>query len=375
MGIAVVNLGSSSLKIAIFQNGPLSYGSEPLFSWLLEERANGLYFNAKKLTSSNFKRATESILREILLQYPIAGIGHRVVHGGELFKNPTRIDKRTLNKLQSLSPLAPLHNPLNIWGIEQTLKLLPHVPQVALFDTAFHQTIQEEHYLYAIPKKWLKEGIRRYGFHGISYQSCLEQLSEQGIHFEKIVACHLGSGCSVTAIHKNKSVDTTMGMTPLEGVVMGTRSGSIDPGILLYFLQNHLATPDQIATMLNLNSGLKALAGTSDMRKLLLSPTRQSKLAIQIFCNSVQKAILAMSTSLNGLDALIFTGGIGENASSIRKKICEGLPFNLVKLSSKNNVQNISKSLISLSNSSVKVFVFKSREEVLIAKNVISMIE
>lgn len=311
----------------------------------------------------------------------IIAVGHRVVHGGEKFIHPVLLTPRVIRSLRSISFLAPLHNPLNLQGIEWAQKILPNVPHVAVFDTAFHHTLAEEHYVYPLPLSWKNLGVRRYGFHGISHQASYEHWNEirggKGKE-DLLVTCHLGNGCSLAAIKEGLSIDTTMGMTPLEGLVMGTRSGSIDPGILFYMAQEKGYTSSELDDILNRESGLKALAGTNDMREILKKKNqgkRAAFLAFEIYCFSCAKGVSAMSVSLGGLSALIFTGGIGERGTEVRQRICELLSFLGVRLSLKKNQSLLSEGKISLSSSKAAVYVLKAREEWQIAKETLNLLK
>lgn len=349
--IAVINSGSSTIKCALFDFDKITF--TPIWKGIFD-------FG----DSSEKEKKGKDFLKKIFQKYPdIKVVGHRIVHGGEIFFKPTLLNKINLKKLKTLSPLAPLHNPINIKGVEWAQALLPEVPQVAVFDTAFHHTIDKEHYTYPIPLSFLKQGIRRYGFHGINHQACIERLNKMHALKKRVVSCHLGNGCSLAAILKGKSIDTTMGLTPLEGLVMGTRSGSIDPGIIFDLIRREGYTPNEVEDILFKQSGLKALGGTHDMRLLL---NKNKKLAIDIFCLACAKYIVAMGVSLGGIDTILFTGGIGENAFQIRDKICSLLPFLGVKLDKQKN-QKVKEGLISSKTSLIDVFVIKACEEWLIA--------
>lgn len=367
MKIIVLNVGSSTLKCALFKDPHVS--SVPLWKGTLEKR--GAHFwsetqeGAIKLKEQDFKEAAFEFLKKNLWkENNIDAVGHRVVHGGDKYFKPTLISKGVFNSLSKLSHLAPLHNPLNLQGIQWAQKLFPKVTQVAVFDTAFHHTLPKVNYLYPVPLSWLKKGIRRYGFHGISHQGCLENLREIGKETEKVLTCHLGNGCSLAAIKKGICIDTTMGMTPMEGLMMGTRSGSIDPGILFYLLRENEYDPVQLEEILNKKSGLQALSGTHDMREILSRKDPEAKLAYALFCHRLVKEIGALVAVLGGLDTLVFTGGIGENADAVRRTISKHLSFLNIKLSPKK----IEEGKISTPESQVEVFVFKAREEWHIAK-------
>jgi acetate kinase len=250
---------------------------------------------------------------------PVDAVGHRVVHGGERFVEPTPIDDDVVAALGELVELAPLHNAPALAAIEHARVSLPDVPHVAVFDTAFHATLPEVARTYALPARFRERGIRRFGFHGLSVQWVAEQVA-----VPRLVVCHLGGGSSVTAVADGRSVDTTMGFTPLEGVPMATRAGSIDPGVLLYLL-DHDVPADELADALEHASGLTGLAGTGDVAELEQSTTPEARLALDLYCYRVAQAVAAMAVSLGGIDALAFTGGVGEHSSLVREAVTEQL--------------------------------------------------
>ncbi|MFA5147066.1 MAG: acetate kinase [Candidatus Omnitrophota bacterium] len=266
----------------------------------------------------------------------ISGIGHRVVHGGEEFKSSTLITGKVIRSVEKYSDLAPLHNPPSLFGIKACAKILAGIPQVAVFDTSFHQTMPEKAFLYGLPFRYYKKyGIRRYGFHGTSHRFVAEEAARElkrPPKALKLVTCHLGNGCSMAAVDRGVSVDTTMGFTPLEGLIMGTRSGDLDPAIVFYLMEKERLSPHRINDILNKESGLLGISGISnDMRDLLKSSklqapgSRLAKLAIEIFIYRIEKYIGAYQAAMGGLDAVIFTAGIGENNPWIRKRIAKDL--------------------------------------------------
>lgn len=344
----MVNAGSSTLKCAVLEGKTF----EPIWQGVIEYDDASIY----PFLNEAFSKQGE-----------IGAVGHRIVHGGEKFIQPTLLTPSVLKALGKLSDLVPLHNPRNLQGVVWAQEILPHVPHVGVFDTAFHHTLSAVSYTYPIPLEWLKKGIRRYGFHGINHQACYEYLKKIDPKNAKgkIITCHLGNGCSLAAIHKGVSIDTSMGFTPMEGLMMGTRSGSIDPGIIFYLQQKGMSAKE-VEKALNNDSGLKALTGTHDMRKVLAKIEKgdaKSLLGLEIFCHLLSKEIAAMSASLGGLDTLIFTGGIGENASEVRLRACRPLKFLGIDLN-----QRLKEGIISSAKSRVAVHVFKSREEQLIAQ-------
>jgi acetate kinase len=251
----------------------------------------------------------------------VAAVGHRVVHGGERLSDPTPIDDAVLAQLETLVALAPLHNEPAVRAIEDARRALPHALHVAVFDTAFHRTIPEVARTYALPKRFREHGIRRFGFHGLSVQWVCEQ-----VVVPRLVVCHLGGGSSVTAVRDGRSVDTTMGFTPLEGVPMATRAGSVDPGALLYLLREGIDLAE-LDHALEHESGLTGLAGTGDVRELERDASPDAALALEIYAYRIAQAIAAMAATLGGLDALAFTGGVGENSARIRDAVCARLAF------------------------------------------------
>ncbi len=282
-------------------------------------------------------------------------MAHRVVHGGARFREPVLIDDDVRRELQKLESLAPLHNAPAVRAIEEAEQALPDVPHVAVFDTAFHATIPDEAATYALPQRWRDWGIRRYGFHGLSVQWCAEQVS-----VPHLVVCHLGGGSSVTAVRDGRSVDTTMGFSPLEGVPMTTRSGSVDPGALIYLLRERGVDAATLDHDLNFESGMKALGGgDGDMREV-------DDFALDVFSYRVAAAVGAMAVALDGLDALAFTAGIGENSSRVRMRVCGRLGFLGVQLDEERNDQATPDCVISRGD--VAVHVIRAREELVAAR-------
>jgi len=251
----------------------------------------------------------------------VSAVAHRIVHGGSRFVEPTPIDDDVVAALHELVELAPLHMRPALEALADARRSLPHLPHVAVFDTAFHRTIPEHAATYALPSAWRARGIRRYGFHGLSVAWAVEQ-----VQLPRLVVCHLGGGCSVTAVRDGRSVDTTMGFSPLEGVPMGTRAGSVDPGALLYLMQ-HGVSLSELETGLERESGLRGLAGTNDVAELVASREPNAHLALAVFSYRVAQAVAGMATALGGIDAVVFTGGIGEHAGSVRETILEHLRF------------------------------------------------
>jgi acetate kinase len=295
---------------------------------------------------------------------PVGLVGHRVVHGGEEFLEPTPIDDAVERKLRELVELAPLHNAPALAAIEQARALLPQAQHVAVFDTSFHRTIPKAAATYLLPARYRERGIRRFGFHGLSVQWSAGQVSA-----ERLVVCHLGGGSSVTAVRDGESVDTSMGFTPLEGVPMPSRAGSFDPGALLYLLRHDVST-GELDHALEHEAGLKALAGTDDVEAIARDPREGAKLALEIYCYRIAQAVAAMATALDGLDALVFTAGVGEHSPPIRSAICDRLALLGVDLDEAANERVDGDARIDTPPSVVAVHVVRAREDVVVARAV-----
>lgn len=391
MNILVINCGSSSIKFKLF-----SMPENTLVASGLIEKIGGAdaTINYSKGTSifretrkvSDHRQGLEIIAK--LLTDPergvvknlseIKGIGHRVVHGGEEFTGSMLIDEKVKNKIKEFIPLAPLHNPPNMEGIIASEKYFPESVQVACFDTAFHTTISPVAYLYAIPYRFYQEyRIRRYGFHGTSHRYVARRFAQlMGRHKYDVnlITCHLGNGCSITAVKNGRSIDTSMGFTPLEGLVMGTRSGDIDPGIILYFVENLGIKPSEVNKILNKESGLAGISGVSnDFRSIIESASKGNKmaeLAIEIFCYRVKKYIGAYLAVLSRTDGIVFTAGIGENQPVVREKSLQGLEeLGIIIDREKNKNCTATEQEISSPESKIKVFVIPTNEELAIASD------
>lgn len=308
----------------------------------------------------------------------IQAVGHRIVHGGESFNSSVLVDQQVKLEIRRLFDLAPLHNPAHIMGITAVEANLPDVPQVVVFDTAFHQTMPPTSYLYAIPTVlYRKHKIRRYGFHGTSH----DYVSRKAAKFLgrsreelKLITCHIGNGASCAAILNGKSVDTSMGMTPLEGLMMGTRSGDLDPAVVPYTINKEDLTLNEVNSMLNKHSGLLAISGiSSDMREVIEAMNRgneNAKLAFEMYAYRIRKYIGAYTAAMDGLDAIVFTAGVGENSAVLREKVCEGLSFIGVELDkSRNEVRSSEARSITTDASRVSVLVVPTNEELLIARD------
>jgi acetate kinase len=316
----------------------------------------------------------------------IAAIGHRVVHGGEKFVRPTLITDDVLCEVEKMSQLAPLHNPPNLAGIRACMRLMPGIPQVAVFDTAFHATIPDYAYMYALPYDYYTAfGVRRYGFHGTSHQYvagiALDMLAKQGIAPEasRIVTCHLGNGCSMTAIRGGHVVDTSMGLTPAEGLVMGTRSGDLDPAILVYLARRLDAPISDIDRIINKESGLLGISGlSSDMRDIEDAAAKgnmRAELALAVFCYRIRKYVGAYAAAMGGLDAIVFTAGIGENSPIVRARVCRDLGFLGVELDEAKNASERGRAVdIATASSRVRVLLVPTNEERMIARETMRVI-
>jgi acetate kinase len=303
-------------------------------------------------------------------------VGHRVVHGGQDYQNSVVITEEVKKAIANLSNLAPEHNPAALAGIEATEKIFQEVTQVAVFDTAFHATLPDAAAIYPGLYEWVDQGIRRYGFHGISHQYCsgrAAQILGQDLASLRLITCHLGNGCSLAAIKNGQSIDTTMGFTPLEGLMMGSRSGSIDPGILIHLLQYCNYSVEKLYFVLNKSSGLRGISGiSSDLRQVteaIAQGNSRAKLALDIYVHRLRSGIGAMLTSLGGLDALVFTAGVGENSPTIRQAACEALGFLGLKIDIEKNQQHPVDEDIATPDSKVRVLVIHTQEDWAIAQH------
>jgi acetate kinase len=400
MKVLVLNAGSSSIKYQIFNmdnNTVLTTGlleqigettSRLKYKWL-ENGSGEMQEAVQEGHIANHNEGLKLIL-DLTLKlgvikdlHELSGIGHRVVHGGEAFWKPTLINDKVTDVIREMIALAPLHNPANLMGIEVSRELCPSVPQVAVFDTAFHQTMPPVAYHYALPYDYYKNlKVRRYGFHGTSHRYVAKQCAKylrKPLAECNMITIHIGNGGSMSAIRGGKSVDTTMGMTPLEGLVMGTRSGDIDPAIPFY-LARTLGKPfDEIENILNKQSGLKGISGANDMReieRLAAGGNLNAKLAIDMFCYRIKKYIGAYYAVLGTVDAIIFTGGIGENGIEIREQICTGLEaLGIVMDAAKNSAPSRATREICAEGSKVKVMVIPTNEELEIAEQTVECIK
>ncbi|MBO0992340.1 acetate kinase [Bacillus sp. SD088] len=390
--IFAVNAGSSSLKFQLFD-----MPEEKVITKGLIERIGlkdsvftmnvGTERHKETQDIANHEEAVALLLDRLIslgvIQSlnEIEGVGHRVVHGGEVFSDSSLIDQDTLKKIEDLSELAPLHNPANATGIKEFQKALPNVPQVAVFDTAFHQTMPENSFLYSLPYDYYKEyGIRKYGFHGTSHKYVSEraaELLERPLSQIRLISCHLGNGASIAAIKGGKSLDTSMGFTPLAGVTMGTRSGNIDPALIPYVMEKTGKTADEVIDVLNKKSGMLGVSGfSSDLRDIELEANNgnhRAELALDIFADRIHKYLGSYAARMSGVDAIIFTAGIGENSATIRAKVLNGLEFMGVYWDPNLNNVRGQELFVNYPHSPVKVIVIPTNEEIMIAKDVVRL--
>ena len=389
MLVFVLNAGSSSLKYQLIN----AKTAELKASGLVERIGiDGILKHEvgenKKLTFElpipTHKEAIELVLRILTNDETkvidsikeIQAIGHRIVHGGEFFKESTIVTPDVIEKIEQLIPLAPLHNPANIMGIKICQELMPKIPNVAVFDTAFHQTMPKENFLYAVPyADYTEHHLRKYGFHGTShYYVSNEMVKILNKKDSKIIVCHLGNGSSVCAVRDGKSISTSMGLTPLEGLIMGTRAGDIDAGVIPYLMEKKNLTSNQILDYLNKKSGILGVSGiSSDLREVIKASKdgdMRSKITIEMLCNRIKKYLCSYAGLMGGVDAICFTAGIGENSDLIREKVCHGLEFMGIELDlDRNRVRELGNREISKKDSRTKIYIIPTNEELVIAKD------
>ena len=395
MKILVLNCGSSSVKYKLFdidsksvlaQGGAEKIGLEDSFLKLTLPNGEKVIL---KTSMPEHHSAIQNILNVLTgKEYgciesfdEIDAVGHRVVHGGERFTDSVLISDDVLNGIEACAEIAPLHNPPNLYGIKACMRLMYNTPQVAVFDTAFHQTMPKVAYLYGLPyEMYVKYGLRRYGFHGTSHKYVAQQAAEMmGEHMSdlRFITCHLGNGASIAAIKYGKSIDTSMGYTPLEGLVMGTRSGEIDPAIIPFLMEKENMNAQQIDDYLNRRSGILGISGlSSDFRDLESAANRgdeRSQLAIDIFAYKVKKYIGGYVAAMGGVDAIIFTAGLGENSPFMRDKICNGLEYLGTRIDPELNKLRGKQMEISIKRARVKIFVIPTNEELVIARDTLNI--
>jgi acetate kinase len=378
--LLVLNAGSSSLKFSVFLDDD---PPRPLLRGRIEELLTQPRFQAyqgdqvlgehtwRAGTRLGHQGAIEFLLtwgRDVLAGHQLVAVGHRVVHGGMRFSAPTRIDEETVAALEDFTPLAPLHQPHNLAAIRAVTRAAPALLQVACFDTAFHRTQPEVAQAFALPRRYADEGIRRYGFHGLSYEYVSRTLASSGDSppSSRAVVAHLGNGASMCAMKDGRSIATTMGFTALDGLVMGTRCGAIDPGVLLYLIDRHHMTSEGLRQLLYEHSGLLGVSGdSSDMRTLLATSDPRAKDAVDLFVYRIVRELGSLAAALGGLDVLVFTGGIGENASAIRARVCQQASWLGIELDERANGSGGPR--ISRRESRVAVLVVPANEELMIA--------
>ena len=394
MLVLVLNAGSSSLKYQLMNPETAEIKATGLCERIgidgrLVHEAKGHKIK-KDLAMPTHKEAIEIVL-EFLTSgedkvidsiNEIKAIGHRVVHGGEFFNSSVIIDEGVIEKIESLIPLAPLHNPAHIIGIKICRELMPTTPNVAVFDTAFHQTMPASSYMYAVPyEDYEDHKVRKYGFHGTSHYYVSNEAKKMlDKKDSKVIVCHLGNGSSMCAVRDGKSIDTSMGLSPLEGLVMGTRSGDLDPAVMNYLMEKKNMSSKEMINYLNKKSGLLGVSGiSSDLREIIEAAQNgdeRAKTAIDMKCNRIKKYICSYAGVLEGVDAICFTAGIGENADLIREKVCNGLEFLGVELDTdKNKVRNDENREINKDDSKTKIYVIPTNEEYVIAHDTYELVK
>ena len=398
MKILVLNCGSSSIKYKLFemetkevlaQGGiekigltgsflklTLPNGEKKILEKDIPEHTVGVEFIFQTLTSAEYG-ALKSLDE-------LDAVGHRMVHGGERFSQSVILNKEVLDAFTACNDLAPLHNPANLKGVNAVSALLPNIPQVGVFDTAFHQTMPAHAYMYAVPYElYEKYGVRRYGFHGTSHRYVSQRVCEfLGIPVEgsRIITCHVGNGGSIAAVKDGKCIDTTMGLTPLEGLMMGTRSGDIDAGAVTFIMEKEGLNATGISNLLNKKSGVAGVSGvSSDMREVTAAAhngNARARLSLDMYFYRIKKYIGAYAAAMGGVDVILFTGGVGENQADCREAACSGLEYMGVKLDKEiNNVTRGEETIISTADSKVKVVVIPTDEEMMIASDTLELVK
>lgn len=391
--IMAINAGSSSLKFQLILMPEEKVLAKGLIERIgLNDSAATLEVNEDKEKQSHelpdhevaVKTLLDSLKKSGVIQSldEIDAVGHRVVHGGEKFSDSVIITEEVMEAIDEVSELAPLHNPANLTGIRAFREILPEVPMVAVFDTAFHQTMPESSFLYSLPYSYYKEfGIRKYGFHGTSHKYVSRRASELlGVPYEqlRLITCHLGNGASIAAVQGGKSIDTSMGFTPLAGVTMGTRSGNIDPALIPYIMDKTGKSAEEVMNVLNKESGMLALSGfSSDLRDIeeQADTNERAELALDVFADRIHKYLGSYAAKMSGVDAIIFTAGVGENSDVIREKVLNGLEFMGVYWDPELNKVRGKELFINYPHSPVKVIVIPTDEEVMIARDTVRLTE
>lgn len=392
MSWLVLNTGSSSLKFGLFDascqdasvHGSVNWqGDQATLKIRQADRDAVEHSCDAKDPGGAAAAALEAVLATQSGKEPILGVGHRIVHGGTRFRDSIRIDREVEQDIQDLTVLAPLHNPPALAGLAAAQQVLPDVPQVAVFDTAFFQDLPRASAILPVPWQWTDEWqVRRFGFHGISHGYCAERAAailNRPPETLRLVICHLGNGCSASAVRGGRPIETSMSFTPLDGLMMGTRSGSIDPSIVLYLLKNQSLSGDQIEDALNHRSGLLGVSGVAgDYRQVEAAAqggNDRARLAIEIYVARVRAEIGALAATLGGIDALVFAAGVGENSATLRAAACEGLEFMGVRLDSAENEASPVDADIAAADSAARVLVIHTREELMIARETRRVLE
>jgi acetate kinase len=400
MNVLVLNSGSSSQKSCLYQLGDTLPGDPPACAWegkieWTDGKAQYSIRNSRGISAEHETpagsrgEAIERLLNSLwsgeaqAISKPseIDVVGHRVVHGGPHHFEPAVVTAEVKSAIESVSSFAPLHNRAELEGMEIVARLLGPVPQIAVFDTGFHRTMPLSAATYPGPYDWFEQGIRRYGFHGINHQYCAERAAKllgKDLFSLKLVTCHLGNGCSLAAIRDGRSVDTTMGFTPLEGLMMGTRSGSVDPGILTYLIRQRRFSAEDVDDLLNKKSGLLGISGiSSDMREILAASkngNERAKLALDIYIHRLQSGIGSMIAVLGGVDAIVFTAGVGENSPELRAAVCDNFAFLGLRIDPLKNTPSPADEDISVSDATVHVLVIHAQEDWMIARECWSLV-
>lgn len=389
--VLAINAGSSSLKFQLIRMPEETLVTKGLIERIgIKDSIFTIEVNGEKIKDVKDIKDHEEAINIMLDSFKqhgiiddindIAGTGHRVVLGGELFPTSALVTDKVEEQIESLSELAPLHNPANLMGIRAFRKLLPNIPHVAVFDTSFHQSMPEQSYLYSLPYQYYKDyGIRKYGFHGTSHKYVSQRAAEimnKPIEELRIISCHIGNGASIAAIDGGESIDTSMGFTPLAGVTMGTRSGNIDPALIPFIMQKTGQNAEEVLNVLNKESGLLGISGTSSDLRDLESDAEEGKeraqLALDVFASRIHKYIGSYATRMHGVDVIVFTAGVGENSSTVRAKVLEGLEFMGIYWDpKKNETIRGEEGFINYPHSPVKVIVIPTNEEVMIARDTV----
>lgn len=392
--IMAINAGSSSLKFQLLEMPNETVLTKGIVERIGSEEATfQIEVNGEKQNETreitDHSKAVELLLEKLTglgiinSLDEIEGIGHRVVHGAEKFNDSVLIDDIVLKGIEEVSELAPLHNPANLVGIESFMKVLPNVPAVAVFDTAFHQTMPEQSFLYSLPYEYYENyGIRKYGFHGTSHKYVTERAADllgRPVEQLRLISCHLGNGASIAAIEGGKSIDTSMGFTPLAGITMGTRSGNIDPALIPYIMDKTGQSATEVLDILNKKSGMLALSGFSsdlrDIEKKAAAGHERAELALEVFTSRIHKYIGSYAARMQGVDAVIFTAGIGENSDVIRARVLKGLEFMGIYWDPSLNKVRGKEAFLNYPHSPVKVIVIPTNEEVMIARDTVRCIK